>query len=790
MGLRELNIDLTKEHVALWTETRKFMREVWRPAAIELDQYPDPQQVIADGSPLWDVLRKSYQMGYHTMGFPVEYGGTNQDILSSALVAELMGWAAPDLGVSLGVCSIPFTWAMLSPDPDMQALVKRFCADSEGKMTGCWAITEPDHGSDWVFFDSEETKHAGCAPQVVAVPDGDHYIINGQKSSWVSNGTVAKYAAVWLCLDPSKGMKAGGVAVVPLDLPGIRRGAPLNKLGQRALNQGEIFFDNVRIPKSMMIASDPATFDLVSAGQLTVANGGMGLMFAGTALAALEEALQYARNRVQGGRPIIHHQNIKLKLFDMFVSVEAARSLARRQAVYNKSLVDQMQAPAVHYAMASKILSTETAFKVASEAIQIFGGYGLSKEFPVEKIFRDARAALIEDGTNESLAIGGAERLAKGRGHWVAQAGKVQATAAAAQEGLTYEELEPMFRPTGVHMGQMKADPQKCTHCGLCLENCPLRAWETDENNVPRMKAQHECFSCYNCMVACPAGAITIEQPYHVEKGSFYETHDGPLAARLPEEPHKVDGAPGEWTAIERTIFERRSVRNFKPDPLPEPLIRRVLEAGRFAPSGGNCQPWKFIVITDRALIEEMNAAVFSIVSMLYSAYTNDVLVKNLTQIYQENPQSGLFDPRIMLGGAGSVHRQNGPVFCDAPVVVLVACDDRAIGGPQIQAGICGQNMNLAAKSLGLGACWVGFSQCIEMVPELKERLGLQDPWKINTAMVLGYPRFKQEGVVPREARPVTWFRAGQKGPLVESPGMDGGPETAVRRRPSKKPKN
>jgi nitroreductase len=143
-------------------------------------------------------------------------------------------------------------------------------------------------------------------------------------------------------------------------------------------------------------------------------------------------------------------------------------------------------------------------------------------------------------------------------------------------------------------------------------------------------------------------------------------------------------------------------------------------------------------------------------------------MVKGLIPVYQESLQSGLFDPRIMLGGCGSITRKNAPVFMDAPVVILMACDDRSIGGPQIQAGVCGQNMNLAAMSLGLGFCWVGFSQVIEMVPELKEKLGLAEPWKINTAMVLGYPKFKQDGIVPREYRPITWFREGENGPVVE----------------------
>ena len=124
MGLRELNIDLTKEHVALWKESKKFFSEVWRPAAVDLDKLHDPQEVIAEGSVLWEVFRKTYELGYHTMRFPEEFGGLGLDILSSALVAELMGWAASDLAISLGVCSIPFTWALFSPEPEMQELAR------------------------------------------------------------------------------------------------------------------------------------------------------------------------------------------------------------------------------------------------------------------------------------------------------------------------------------------------------------------------------------------------------------------------------------------------------------------------------------------------------------------------------------------------------------------------------------------------------------------------------------------------------------------------------------------
>jgi len=766
MGLRELNIDLTKEHLTLWTETRKFLKETWRPAAIELDQMADPAEVIAEGSVLWDVLRKTYALEYHTMAIPEEFGGMDMDPLGGALLTELMGWAAPDLAVSWGVCTTPYAYAVYSPAPEMQDLVKKFCADKEAKYTGCWAITEPDHGSDWIMFDGDNSGNPAVAAQVRAVLDGDHYVINGQKSAWVSNGTFASHAALWVCMDPSKGMDAGGIAVVPLDLPGISRGKPLNKLGQRGLNQGEIFFDNVRIPKYMMVADTPDMYKFFSNAQLGLANAWMGLVFTGCAQAALEEALNYAQTRVQGGKPIIHHQNIKLKIFDMFASVEAARSLSRRVSVYNTHLLEQMQPPAVHYSMASKVLATETAFRVASQGLQIFGGYGLSKEYLIEKIFRDARAAMIEDGVNETLAIDAAERLSKGRNVWTVTEANAQAETSSVDPsaGLSWEAMEPLLRPTGVQMGVMKVDPEACTQCGSCILNCPFRCWEEGDDGVPRLKADYACFSCYNCMVACQFDAISIEESYHVNDG-FFKTDPLPLPQKPPLPATDETGNPVEWNPTEQLVFERRSVRNFKPDPVPDSIIRRVLEAGRFAPSSGNCQPWKFVVITDKALIEEMNTSCKNILTMLYNTYTNDAMVKMLIPMYQENKQSGLFDPRIILGGAGSIAKENGKVFLDAPAVILIACDHRSIGGPQIQAGICGQNMNLVALSLGIGFCWVGFSQVIEMDPLLKEKLGLKDPWVINSACVLGYPDFKQSGIVPREFRPVTWFREGANGP-------------------------
>ena len=417
MGIRELSVDLTDEQKALRDAARKFFGEVWRPASIALDKLPSAEDVIQADSILWDIFRQTRELGYHKMSIPEAFGGMGmQDPVASALLAEEMGYAAPGLAVSWSVNGSPFTYAMLSPDPAVQDLVRQYCDDTEMKMTGCWAITEPDHGSDWILFEGENAVNPKCGGQVKAVLDGDEYVLNGQKAAWVSNGTIAGYASLFVNVDSSKGQEGGGVAVAPLNLPGVSRGKPLEKIGQRDLNQGEIFFDNVRIPKSMMIVQDPAAYMVTINGQLGGANMWMGCVFSGTARSAYDEALNYARERIQGGRPIIEHQNIKLKLFDMFTSVEAARSLSRRVWVYNVAQRQAMQPPAVEYSIASKVLGTETSFRVASQAVQIFGGNGLTKEYVIEKIFRDARAAMIEDGVNETLALLGANTIMENNG--------------------------------------------------------------------------------------------------------------------------------------------------------------------------------------------------------------------------------------------------------------------------------------------------------------------------------------------------------------------------------------
>ncbi|HEY5639829.1 MAG TPA: acyl-CoA dehydrogenase family protein [Dehalococcoidia bacterium] len=400
----ELNKTLSEEESSIKDQAHRFAAEIMRPAAAELDRLT-PEEVIASGSPLWEVFRRYRELGYHLRGMPEELGGIALSPLAGHIFGEEMGWGAADLSVSMGAGSMPFVFAARSGNPDLIAsFVRPYIDDTVGKFVGCWAITEPQHGSDVGFLGNGDEPTPGF--DVFAERQGDEWVIRGQKSSWVSNGTIASHAMVHMGVDRSKGMAGSAIAFVPLDLPGVTKGKPLDKLGQRALNQGEVFFDDVCIPADHILVVPqgyPMMFDFIVAS----ANAGMGTTFTGLARAAFEEGLSYARDRVQGGKAICEHQAVQLKLMDMFIKVEAARGLSRAALVYNTTTIP----PAPEYSIASKVFCTQASFEVASDALQLHGGYGLAKGMLIEKLFRDARAALIEDGTNDMLSLNGARRI-------------------------------------------------------------------------------------------------------------------------------------------------------------------------------------------------------------------------------------------------------------------------------------------------------------------------------------------------------------------------------------------
>lgn len=385
---------LSETEIAVRDTLRRFAEDVMRPVGKQLDTMT-PEEVIAKDSILWDAHKK-----YAELGFGMFTGDDSMNPVEAArigaLSSEMLGWGDSGLAISFGVSGMPVNLAQMSGNP---ALMEKFSADK----VGCWAITEPNHGSDLVDFGSkgaDGNRRGDC----VARRDGDHIVIRGQKSSWVSNGTIAEMAALYCAYEDDDGVQGGGVFVVPLDVDGVTKGKPTDKVGQRPLNQGEIFFDDVIIPLDHMIGG-PEAYSTIIETTLTGANGSMGSLFCGLARAALEHAVDYAKERVQGGKPIIEHQAVKSRLFEMFRKVEAARALNLRVVTHNAIN------PRLELAIASKITSTRTAMEVATEAMSIYGGAGMTRENPIEKLMRDASVSVIEDGENTMLGLVGAERL-------------------------------------------------------------------------------------------------------------------------------------------------------------------------------------------------------------------------------------------------------------------------------------------------------------------------------------------------------------------------------------------
>jgi len=400
MSSIDYDVDLTEEERAVQETAHRFAAEVMRPAAAKLDAMADPEQVIAKDSILWEVFKKHRALGFAELMIPGGDRPPAQQARLRCIITEEMGWGDSGLAIAFGVAGFPRMMAQMSGNPE---LVERFSAED---CIGCWAGTEPDHGSDLIYYMHTPGAEQPGRPNCIARRDGDSFVINGQKSAWVSNGTIAKAAAMFCAIDLGNGKRGDGGFLVPLDVPGVSKGKPLNKIGQRALNQGEIFFDNVRVPANYMVIP-PESYPFATDMILCNANGGMGSIFVGVAQAALDLALDYAKQRVQGGVPIFQHQSVKMRLFEMFRKVQSARTLSRQVILYNSMNIP----PKLHLAVASKVTSTNTAFEVASSALQIFGGNGLSREYPIEKLLRDARASMIEDGCNDVLSLVAAQSL-------------------------------------------------------------------------------------------------------------------------------------------------------------------------------------------------------------------------------------------------------------------------------------------------------------------------------------------------------------------------------------------
>lgn len=252
-----------------------------------------------------------------------------------------------------------------------------------------------------------------------------------------------------------------------------------------------------------------------------------------------------------------------------------------------------------------------------------------------------------------------------------------------------------------------------------------------------------------------------------------------PRKAKEPEQLSPLgvyqEGMP--FNPVEKVIMERRSIRQFKKEPLPDGMIRRILEAGRFAPSAGNSQPWKFIVVKSPEILEEMERDAVRMVKVFMNSldYTRASPLKRALQL-----PGSKFVIRMMpnelhpvpMGLMSQIAKGKAPVFHGAPTLVLLVEDTRGVSCPPTDIGICGQSMVLAAHSLGAGTCWIGFIKVLMYMPKWRKLFGIKPPYRLENCLALGWQKPKADGQVPREVQLVTWFEGGMKdAPRIERQG-------------------
>lgn len=362
---------LTDEQRALRDEARKFAIEEILPVAAQYD---------ASGDFPREILRRASSLGLVNLIQESQYGGTGLSLYDSCLIMEEIAAGCSGFATSMVANDLALTPIAIGGTAAQKTkFIKPIC--EQGKLAS-FGLTEPGAGSD----------AAGLSTTVRA--DGDHYVINGTKQ-WITNAGYADQFTVFATLDRSKRHKGICCLVVPGDAPGISRGHHENKMGQRCSNTVRVAFDNVRVPRENLIGAEGDGFRIAMA-TLDASRPITAIVAVGIARAAYQYALAYSKERRQFEQPISSFQAVQFMLADMATEIEASRLLTLNSA----RLLDAKVRATVESSMAKRF-AADTAMRVTTDAVQIYGGYGYTKEYPVEKLMRDAKLLQIYEGTSQ-----------------------------------------------------------------------------------------------------------------------------------------------------------------------------------------------------------------------------------------------------------------------------------------------------------------------------------------------------------------------------------------------------
>jgi acyl-CoA dehydrogenase len=378
-----MDFRLSDEQLALQETARRFAASEIKPIAAAHDQ---------SGEFPLDVMRKAHEVGLSCVSIPADHGGVGLGILDSAVVVEELAWGCAGMATSIMANDLGLTPILIAGTPEQRKEWLGFLTASFRMVAFC--LSEPQAGSDV----------AGL--QLLAEKDGDGYVLNGTKC-WITNGGVADLYTVFATLDRSSRHEGICAFVMPRATPGITVGKKEDKMGQRASDTRVIHFDNVRVPAAQRLGAEGEGFK-VAMRTLDTTRPSIGALAVGIARRGLDESVAYAKERKAFGFPIGFFQGVQFMLADMAKDIEAARLLTYQSAW----MLDQGMR-ASKFSSFAKCFATDTAMKVTTDAVQVFGGNGYTKEYPVEKLMRDAKLMQIYEGTNQIQRLVIARELLK-----------------------------------------------------------------------------------------------------------------------------------------------------------------------------------------------------------------------------------------------------------------------------------------------------------------------------------------------------------------------------------------